>query len=236
MNRFCVGLLLAWLGVALVFGGLALWHYVEGTRALVFGGLLIVMGPFFTLAAVLEWWKADDAENLFGPPISREDYFAGVAIPYAEAPLALSLKTLKKKATEKAADGALVLRPSTGKGVLHLFPWAGPKGHSAQVEVRRRGDVEPGTTSATADEPVIYSVDLPDVTSALDIDWQWYGVMSGNAFPLLPDTLWYVCKGASVKLKKRRACAVLFCDGQTLRVYPARRMAAVQALLKSIDK
>ena len=40
------------------------------------------------------WWKADDAENLFGAPLSRDDYMAGVAIPYAEVPLDCPLKKL----------------------------------------------------------------------------------------------------------------------------------------------
>lgn len=237
MNRFCASLLLAMVGMLMAVGGWALCCYVEGARALVGGVLLLVGGPLVVFAAMLGWWKAKDAENLFGAPISRDDYFTGVAIPYAEVPLNCPLKKVKSLAGEKAADGALTLRPAAGKGVLQLFPWSGRKGRQTEVEVRRRGDVTPGTEGAAANEAVVvvYRADSPDVTPALEEDWQWYGVMSGNAFPLLPDTLWYICKQASNQLKKRRACAVLFCDGKKLRVYPARRLSAVQELLKRLE-
>lgn len=236
MNRFFANMLLSLLGTLMAVGGCALWWCVGGADAWVGGALLMAGVSLFSFAAFLGWWKADDAENLFGAPLSRDDYMAGVAIPYAEIPLDCPLKKLESTAVEKDAQGALVLRPATGKGLIRLFPWSAQMGQP-QVEVRRRGESEAEANGVAADEAevVVCRADSPGVTPACAESWQWYGVMSGNAFPLMPDTLWYICQKASLPLKNSRACAVLFCDGQKLRVYPARRLAAVRALLKQTE-
>lgn len=235
MNRFCCNLLLWLTGILLVWGGIMLYQWGNGGHALVGGILLILCGPFLCFAAILGWLKARDAENLFGPPISRDDYFAGVAIPYAEIPLTYSLKSLKAKA-EQSNDGMLTLRPdSGGKGILQCFPWSEESGQQIRVEVRRRDDVESDTAPNISDEAIIFRASSSGVSSANDCNWEWYGIVSGIRRPLLQDTLWYICGRASAKLKNRRACAVLFCDGHKLRVYPARYMTAVQELLKQMD-
>ncbi len=235
MNRFCGNLLLLLTGILLVWGGIMLCQWGNGGHALVGGILLILSGPFLCFAAILGWLKARDAENLFGSPISRDDYFAGIAIPYSEVPLTCKLRTLKAKAEQSGDEGMLTLRTASGKGVLKCFPWTEESGNDVQIEVRRRGDVEPDTLPHTSDEAVIFTANSMGVTSAKACNWEWYGIVSGIRRPLLPDSLWYICGRASAKLKNRRACAVLFCDGHKLRVYPARHTPAVQEFLKQID-
>ncbi len=231
MNKFCGNLLCFLLGLGVLAGGVALFCLLGGVKGVLFGVFLMLSGPLLCFAACVGWRKAADAENLFGRPLTWDDYLAGVAIPYAEVPLALGLRELKQLAGAPLADGCMKLSPEGSRARLELFAWTGED--TAAVEVRRCGDVDKNAPAAEADSAVIYTAESPGVSAAKAHEWFWYGVLCGQGRPLLHDTLWYICGKASAKLKNRGASAVLLCDRQRLRVYPARRLEDVRALLSS---
>ncbi len=132
MNRFYTNLLLFVFGIAALIGGIMAskagiqtpdWEMKSRIGAVLFGGFAALCGPFLCLAACLGWRAARDAENLFGKPIAREDYWDGCAIPYAEMSLELTWEEIEAlPGAKRCEDGSIILPAQQGKANLLLYP------------------------------------------------------------------------------------------------------------------
>lgn len=238
MNRFTIGLLLLFVGLLVLAGGVwmvaypwvdtAEWEFMHIVRNCLFGVFFVIAGPLLGFAACLEWRAAWDAQNLFGKRLTRDDYDEGTAIPYAEAPMEHSFNQWKKHPLAQNLEGASLLLPvPDSKACVRLLQTKkSKKKAAAHVEVLE----EEGAAQ------VVYH-EQPAAP-----EWQWYGVLQGNGWlPLQDTTLIYIWRslGASAphsRLRDVKANAVFFSDGVTLRVYPARQLPQVLRVLSQLKE
>lgn len=233
MNRFCGNLLAFVLGIAALIGGIiacktgiqaADWEMKSRIGAVLFGGFAALSGPLLCFAACLGWRKAWDAENLFGKPIAREDYWHGCAIPYAEMPLKLTWEEIEALPSAKhCEDGSICLPAQHGKAHLLLYPSNWEPRYNAVVTSAATRPKQTKRRKAAAEPP-------PSL-------WKWCGILRGDGWlPLQDTTISYIVCGLDLKgwkvLFGKKAHAVLVSDGKKLLVYTPRKQASVQAILQ----
>ena len=233
-NRFCGNLLIFVIGIAVLIGGVMAckagimspdWELKSRIPAVLFGGFFALAGPLMCFAACLGWRKAWDAENLFGKPIAREDYWHGCAIPYTEIPLALTWEELTAlPGAEQNEEGAITLPAEQGKAHLQLYP--------AGYEFRHNATVTSDATRPKRSRNRKKSTPEPEPSP-----WKWCGILRGDGWlPLQDTTLTYIWSGLDIKgmdvLFGKKANAVLISDGSKVLVYTPRKLASVQAILK----
>ena len=234
MNRFCANLLMFIIAVAILVAGILVcksgimapdWETKSRIQAVLFGGLAVLAGPLLIFAACLGWRKAWDAENLFGKPIPREDYWHGCAIPYTELPLALTWEELSLlPGAKQSADGAIILSANQGKAHLLLYP--------ASYEYRPNA-----TVTSEASRLKRSRSRKKSTTKEESGPWKWCGVLRSDGWlPMQDTTLTHISAGLNIKGMKalfgKRANAVLISNGSKILVYTPRKLASVQTILQ----
>lgn len=234
MNRFCTNLLTFVIAVAILVAGILAcksgimapdWETKSRIQAVLFGGLAVLAGPLLIFAAFLGWRKAWDAENLFGKPIPREDYWHGCAIPYTELPLALTWEELSSlPGAKQSEEGAIILPANQGKAHLLLYP--------ASYEYRPNA-----TVTSDATRPKRSRSRKKSTTEEEFSPWKWCGILRSDGWlPMQDTTLSYIYCGLHIKglevLFGKKANAVLISNGSKILVYTPRKLASVQSILQ----
>lgn len=236
MNRFTIGLLLLFVGLLVLAGGVwmvaypwvdtAEWEFMHIVRNCLFGVFFVIAGPLLGFAAWLEWRAAWDAQNLFGKRLTRDDYDEGTAIPYAEAPMECSFNQWKKHPLAQKLEGASL-----------LLPVPGSKASVRLLQVKRKKTVNNVEVHVDGDSARVVNHEQPESR-----EWQWYGSLQGNGWlPLQDTTIVYIWRSLGstaphARLSNVKANAVFFSDGSTIRVYPARQLPAVLRVLSQLKE
>ena len=234
MNRFTIGLLLLFVGLLVLAGGVwmvaypwvdtAEWEFMHIVRNYLFGVFFVIAGPLLGFAAWLEWRAAWDAQNLFGKRLTRDDYDEGTAIPYAEAPMECSFNQWKKHPLAQKLEGASL-----------LLPVPGSKASVRLLQVKRKKTVNNVEVHVDGDSARVVNHEHPE-----SHEWQWYGSLQGNGWlPLQDTTIVYIWRslGATApqaRLSNVKANAVFFSGVSSIRVFPARQLPAVLRVLSQL--